>query len=57
MAFALGAPKESEDVRIARIPGFGNIACPDCGREEMRISRGGDFGLVCPDCGAELQVE
>jgi mannose-6-phosphate isomerase-like protein (cupin superfamily) len=57
VAFALGAPKETEDVRIARIPGVGDVACPDCGHDNMRIP-GEDGGpLVCPECGGELAVE
>jgi hypothetical protein len=57
VAFALGAPRETEDIRIARIPGFGEVACPGCGREDMRIPRGDESGLVCPECDAVLAVE
>jgi uncharacterized cupin superfamily protein len=56
VALALGAPRDSEDVRIARIPEIGEIACPECGRSDMRIPDEGT-DLVCPDCGAELAVE
>ena len=56
VALALGAPRDSEDVRIARIPGIGEIACPECGRGDMRIPNEGT-DLICPDCGAELAVE
>ena len=56
VAFALGTPHGSEDVRIARIPGIGEIVCPECGRDDMRIPAEGT-DLVCPDCGAELAVE
>ncbi|EMA35738.1 cupin domain-containing protein [Halococcus hamelinensis] len=55
-ALAFGAPRGTDDVRIARIPGVGEIACPDCGRGEMRIPDTGT-ALVCPDCGGELVVE
>ncbi|WP_160132773.1 cupin domain-containing protein [Halococcus salsus] len=55
-ALALGAPRETDDIRIARIPGVGEIACPDCGRGDMRIPDTGT-DLVCPDCGGELVVE
>jgi uncharacterized cupin superfamily protein len=56
VALALGAPRDSEDVRIARIPGIGEIACPECGRDAMQISDSGT-DLICPDCGGELAVE
>jgi mannose-6-phosphate isomerase-like protein (cupin superfamily) len=56
VALALGAPRDSGDVRIARIPGIGEIACPECGRGAMRIPNEGT-DLTCPDCGAELAVE
>ena len=47
LAFALGAPRETEDVRIPR-------ECPDCGNDNMRAIPGDDgFDLVCPECGAE----
>lgn len=48
VAFALGAPRESEDVRVPQ-------ECPDCGNDNMRAVPGDDgFDLVCPECGAEL---
>jgi uncharacterized cupin superfamily protein len=56
VALALGAPRDSEDVRIARIPEIGEVACPKCGRDAMRISDSGT-DLICPDCGGELAVE
>ncbi|MFC6826333.1 cupin domain-containing protein [Halopelagius fulvigenes] len=47
VAFAIGAPRESTDVRIP-------VACPDCGRDDVRAETdGGEPKLVCPDCGAE----
>lgn len=55
VAFALGAPRDSEAVRIASVPGVGDVECPDCGRGDMTASA--DGGLVCPDCGAELTLE
>jgi len=57
VAFALGAPRDTEDVRIARIPGVGEIACPDCGHDNMRIPDEEDGPLVCPECGAEREVK
>jgi uncharacterized cupin superfamily protein len=50
VAFALGAPRDSEDVRIAR-------ACPECGHDNVRAvpaADGDGFDLHCPECGAEL---
>ncbi|WP_132059524.1 cupin domain-containing protein [Halorussus amylolyticus] len=47
VAFALGAPRESDDVRIP-------VTCPECGNGEMRLDAGGDGPtFVCPDCSAE----
>ena len=47
LAFALGAPRDSEDVRIPR-------ECPDCGNDNMRAVPGEEgFDLACPECGAE----
>ncbi|MFB6176944.1 MAG: cupin domain-containing protein, partial [Halobaculum sp.] len=46
---ALGAPRDSEDVRVPR-------ECSDCGHENMRAVPGDDgFKFVCPECGAEEQ--
>ncbi|WP_323191424.1 cupin domain-containing protein [Halostella sp. PRR32] len=57
VAFALGAPRETEDVRIARIPGVGNVACPDCGHDNMQIPGTDGEPLVCPECNGELPVK
>ncbi|MDJ1432981.1 cupin [Halostagnicola sp. A-GB9-2] len=59
VAFALGAPKNSDDVRISRIPTLDDrtIGCPECGLEHMGISSGTESELVCPDCGATMDVE
>jgi len=49
-ALALGAPKESEDVRVPE-------TCRDCGHENMRFIPGEDgFTLVCPECGTEVDA-
>lgn len=56
VALALGVPRDSEDVRVARIPGIGEIVCPECGRDDMRIPDAGT-DLICPDSGTELAVE
>ena len=46
VALAVGAPRESEDVRIP-------VACPDCDHREVRLAFGdGGATFVCPDCGA-----
>ncbi|MFT4890439.1 MAG: putative cupin superfamily protein [Halobacteriales archaeon] len=48
VALALGAPRETEDVRIP-------VACPDCGHDDLRPEGGAEgVELVCPDCGTEL---
>jgi len=48
VAFAMGAPRDSEDVRVPQ-------DCPECGHDNMRAIPGDDgFDLQCPECGAEL---
>jgi len=55
VALALGAPRDSEDVRVARIPVLDeDVTCPDCGHDHMRLDA---KGLVCPECGATTTVE
>jgi len=50
VAFAMGAPRDSEDVRLPQ-------NCPECGHDNVRAIPGEDgFDLECPDCGAELDV-
>jgi uncharacterized cupin superfamily protein len=49
VALALGAPRESEDVRVPR-------TCPECGRPDLRVDDGvvdDGVAFVCPDCDAE----
>ncbi|MFC7046252.1 cupin domain-containing protein [Halobacteriaceae archaeon GCM10025711] len=47
VVLAMGAPRDSEDVRIP-------VACPACGHEDVRLDAGGDRPtFVCPDCGDE----
>ncbi|NHN58090.1 MULTISPECIES: cupin domain-containing protein [Halorussus] len=48
VALALGAPRDSEDVRIP-------LACPECGHDYLGPEAGedGEVRLVCPACGAE----
>jgi uncharacterized cupin superfamily protein len=50
VAFALGAPRDSDDVHVPQ-------DCPDCGHDTMRAIPADDgFGLVCPDCGTETDA-
>jgi mannose-6-phosphate isomerase-like protein (cupin superfamily) len=55
VAYALGGPRESTDVRISHIAGYGDVSCPDCGNDAMRVDPTGDSGLTCPECGAGLE--
>ena len=51
VALALGAPRDSEDVRIP-------VTCPDCGREGLRMDADEEGPLLgCPDCGGERVPE
>ena len=48
VAFAMGAPRDSEDVRLPQ-------NCPECGHDNVRAIPGDDgFDLQCPECGAEV---
>ena len=48
VAFAMGAPRDSEDVRLPQ-------DCPECGHDNVRAIPSDDgFDLQCPDCGAEV---
>lgn len=50
---ALGAPRDSEDVRVPR-------PCPDCDQENTQVrprEDGEGFDFVCPECGAEVTGE
>jgi mannose-6-phosphate isomerase-like protein (cupin superfamily) len=48
VAFALGAPRDTQDVRIPQ-------PCPECGHENVRALPADDgFDLVCPECEAEI---
>ena len=51
VAFAMGAPRHSRDVRVPR-------ECPECGHENMQAVPGDDgMNLVCPECEAELATD
>ncbi len=59
VALALGAPRDTGDIRIDQIPVLGgrDVSCPGCDRDSMRIPTDGRSGLVCPACDADLEVE
>jgi uncharacterized cupin superfamily protein len=45
VVLALGAPRESDDVRVP-------LPCPACGFDNRRLATdAGDLQFVCPDCG------
>ncbi len=49
IAYAMGAPRDSEDVRVPR-------ECPKCGYDNLRLIPSNDgFTLVCPECNAEIE--
>lgn len=54
VAYALGGPRDSTDVRISHIAGFGDISCSECGHDSMRVDpTEAEANLVCPECGTE----
>ncbi|WP_440763451.1 cupin domain-containing protein [Natronorubrum sp. DTA7] len=59
VALALGAPRNTEDIRIARIPVLEDrdVSCPDCEAGHMRISSDEDVEFECPDCAATLSLK
>lgn len=47
VAFALGAPRETDDVRVP-------ATCPECDAETLRLdTAGANLTFRCPDCDAE----
>lgn len=49
-AFALGAPRDSEEVRVPQ-------ECPDCGNDAMAFDQGEEGPhLVCPECSATAEI-
>lgn len=47
VALAIGAPRESIDVRIP-------VRCPDCTEADLGLDTGGEqLSFVCPECSAE----
>lgn len=47
VALALGAPRETEDIRTP-------VECPECGHDDLRLDFDEDgLALVCPDCVTE----
>ncbi|WP_049927583.1 cupin domain-containing protein [Halopiger goleimassiliensis] len=59
VALALGAPRDSDDVRISRIPVLEDrdVSCPDCECDHMRVGSDVDAEFVCPACGATMDLE
>ena len=52
VAIALGAPRDSTDIRLSHIVGYGDVSCPDCGHDSMRVTQDdSESDLVCPECG------
>lgn len=54
----LGAPRNGGDLLIARVAGVGDVGCPDCPRDDMRLRpMSADADVDCPDCGAVTDIE
>ncbi|WP_440990176.1 cupin domain-containing protein [Haloarchaeobius baliensis] len=54
LVLALGAPRDAGETRISWTPDLGDVACPDCGHDAMRVEATDDGAvLVCPECDAE----
>jgi mannose-6-phosphate isomerase-like protein (cupin superfamily) len=55
VVLGIGAPRDTDDLRIARTPSLGDVSCPDCGLDNLRlVVSDDDSALVCPECGTEL---
>ncbi|WP_256300394.1 cupin domain-containing protein [Haloarchaeobius salinus] len=53
VVLALGAPREAGETLISWTPDLGDVACPECDHDVMRVETRDDGAvLVCPDCGA-----
>ena len=49
-AFALGAPRDSEEIRVPQ-------ECPECGHESMAFAQTEEGPMLeCPDCGTQVDV-
>lgn len=49
-AFALGAPKDSEEIRVPE-------ECRDCGHESMAFTQTDEGPMLeCPDCGTQVEI-
>ncbi|MFC4405837.1 cupin domain-containing protein [Haloarchaeobius iranensis] len=54
LVLALGAPREAGATLVSWTPELGEVGCPSCGRDAMRVDATEDGPvLVCPDCGTE----
>ncbi|MFD1645265.1 cupin domain-containing protein [Haloarchaeobius litoreus] len=48
---AVGAPRDAGETLISWTPELGDVACPDCGYDAMRVeATDGGAVLVCPEC-------
>lgn len=58
VVLAVGAPREAGETRISWTPDLGDVSCPGCGRDAMRVEAADDGAvLVCPDCDTEWKPE
>jgi uncharacterized cupin superfamily protein len=54
VVLAVGAPSDAGETLISWTPDLGDVSCPDCGRDAMRVEATDDgAALVCPDCDTE----
>jgi mannose-6-phosphate isomerase-like protein (cupin superfamily) len=58
VALAVGVPRETTDLEIARVTGAGEVVCPDCGHGAAEpVALDGRERLRCVECGAAFDVD
>jgi len=56
VVLAVGAPRDAGATLISWTPALGDVSCPECGHDAMRVEATDDGAvLVCPDCGVEWE--
>jgi uncharacterized cupin superfamily protein len=55
---AVGAPRDPGETLISWTPDIGDVSCPDCAQDAMRVEATDDGAvLVCPECDTEWAAD